>query len=130
MQAKMCTFIQWRTPWGRSETIKTVQKQARRLGPSGPPIVDQNRVAHQAVSWASTLHLHRKPCSEQQAQVLACPTLPPTRWALRNPPLSIRIGLPIMLCGRRRHCPSTGSPAQKNRLSSWPALTLLPTVGP
>ena len=43
-------------------------------------------------------------------------------WALGNPLLSIRIGLPIILCGRRRSCTSTGSPAQNNSPSFWPAL--------
>ena len=47
------------------------------LGPSGPPIVEHNRVAHHAVRSASTLHLHREPCSQQRALFLACPTLPP-----------------------------------------------------
>ena len=119
---------------------------------------------------ASTLHLHREPCSEQQAQFLACPSLPPTvkpyripccrsqlgcssscavgvdaalpqgalprtsgpvfglpylpshSWALPNPLLSITIGFPIILCGRRRRCTSTGSPAQNSRPSFWPPL--------
>ena len=52
VEAKMRIFNQCRAPWARSEPTKTVQKQARRLSLSGPPIVDQNRVAHQAVWWA------------------------------------------------------------------------------
>ena len=48
------------------------------LVPRGPPIVDQNQVANHAVRSASTLHLHREPCSEQRALFLACPTLLPT----------------------------------------------------
>ena len=76
-----------------------------------------------------TLHLHRMPCSEKQVKFLACPTLLPTSWALRNPTLSIRIGWPIMLCGRRRRCTSTGSPAQKHRPSFWPPLFSPPQLG-
>ena len=70
---------------------------------------------------ASTQHLHREPCSEQQAPCLACPTLPP-QVGLRKPPTVGQIRVPIMLCGRRRRCTSTGSPAQNNRLSFWPVL--------
>ena len=51
-------------------------------------IVDQNRVAHHAVRSASTLHLHREPCSEQQDQFLACPTLPPPQLSPREPPIN------------------------------------------
>ena len=91
------------------------------------PTVDQNRVAHHAVQSASTLHFHREPCSEQQAPCLACPTLPP-QVGLRKPPTVDQIRVPIMLCGRRRSCTSTGSPAQNNRLSFWPALPS-PPVG-
>ena len=195
------------------------------LGSKEPPIVNQNLVAHNAVWSRSTLHLHRKPCSEQHAKFLACLTLPPTvglkgtphcrsefgcpscfavgvdaappqgallrkqaqflicttlpstvgpkgtphcrsefgcpsccavgldaappqgallrttrlvfglpypprhSWAQKNPPLSIRIWLPIMLCGRARRCTSTGSPAQNNTPSFWPALPFPPQLG-
>ena len=46
------------------------------LGSREPPIVDQNMVVHHTVRSASTLHLHSEPCSEQQAQFFASPTLP------------------------------------------------------
>ena len=85
------------------------------LGSRKPPILDRNRVAHHAVQSASTLHLHREPCSEQQAQFLGLPYPPFHSWALGNPPLSIRIGWPIMLYCRCRGCTSTGSPAQSKR---------------
>ena len=146
------------------------------LVPRGPPIVDHNKVAHHAVRSASTLHLHREPCSEQRALFLACPTLPPTvepqgtpycrsesgspsccavgvdaappqgallrttgpvfglpyppphSWSPGDPLLSITIRLPIMLCDQRRRCTSTGSPAQNNGPCFWPALPS-PTVG-
>ena len=47
-----------------------------KLGPREPPTVDQIWVAHNTVWSASPLHLHREPCSKQQAQFLTCPTLP------------------------------------------------------
>ena len=99
------------------------------LVPRGPPIVDHNKVAHHAVRSASTLHLDREPCSEQWALFLACPTLPHS-WAQKNPLLSIRIGLPIMLFGRRRRCTSTGSTAQNNGPCFWPALPSPPHLVP
>ena len=34
------------------------------LGSSGPPNVLQNRVAHHAVRFPSTQHVHKEPCSE------------------------------------------------------------------
>ena len=56
------------------------------LGPREPPIVDQNLVAHHAVRSASTLHLHRQPCSEQQVQFWAAlPSLP--QLGPRTPPI-------------------------------------------
>ena len=196
------------------------------LGPKEPPIVDQNLVAHHCVRSGSTLHVHREPCSEQQAQFFECPTPPPTvgnkgtphcrtkfgcpsccfvgvdaapphgallrttgpvfglhyppphswnqgnphcrsefgclsccavgvhaappqgallrttglsfglaypsphSWAQGNSPLSIRIWLPVMLCGRARRCTSTGSPAENNMGSFWPALPSPPQLGP
>ena len=94
------------------------------LSPREPPIVDQNCVAHHPVWSASTMHLHREPCSEHQAQVFGLTYPPPHSWALENPLLSIRIRLPIILCGRRRQCTSTGSPAQNMRpqFLAWPTL--------
>ena len=55
------------------------------LSPWEPPIVNQNWLAHHPVRSASTLHLHRQPCSEHQAQFLPCPTLPPTVEPLGTP---------------------------------------------
>ena len=46
------------------------------LGLREPPTVDQIRVAHHAVLSASTLHLHRDPFSEQQAQVFSALPFP------------------------------------------------------
>ena len=84
------------------------------LGLREPSIVDQNWVAHQAMWSASFLPLYREPCSKQQVQFLACPTLPPSVGP-REPPLSSRIGLPIMLWRWRRRYTSTGSPVLNNK---------------
>ena len=59
-----------------------------------PPIVDHNWVAHHPVRSASTLHLHREPCSEHQAQFLPCPTLPPTVEPLGTPYCRSELGCP------------------------------------
>ena len=92
------------------------------FGPRESPSVDQNTVAHHAVWLVLTQHLQREPCSEQQAKFFCLPYRPPISWALGNPPLLIKIGWLIMLCGLCRRCTSTGRQASNIGQSFLPAL--------
>ena len=99
-----------------------------KVGPKGTPNVDQNLVAHHAVRSGSTLHLHREPCSEQQAKFLACPTLPPTVGPKGTPHCRSEFGCPSCCAVGVDAALPQATTEQQAQFLACP--TLPPTVGP